>query len=72
MFGVGKLKKTAQRLSDEFKSSVSELELQILWGDLPPEKREQGKRILETLKRNLEQKKDDTQTRTLGGGPAVV
>lgn len=72
MFGLSKLRKTAQERSDEFKSSVSELELQILWGDLPPEKREQGKRILETLKANLEQKKDDTQMRTLGGGPAIV
>jgi hypothetical protein len=60
MFGLRKLKNKVLQLSDDFKSSVSELELQILWGDLPPEKREQGKRILERVKASLEKRSNET------------
>jgi hypothetical protein len=69
MFGLWKLRKTAEKMSDDFKASVSELELQILWGDLTPEKKEQGRRILERLKEDLEKKKD-RETHRLGGGSA--
>lgn len=69
MFGIGRLRKTAEKLSEDFKESVSELQLQILWGDLPPEKREQGKRILERLKAQLKDK-TDTATERLGGDSA--